>query len=83
MLEHAKSHVETMHFIDAEVSGHAHEKLTSNCRGCVGVAFLCLLCTWLPTLTILEWTDRKYFAKTKMGYISLPLILNAIMGITS
>jgi len=36
----------------------------------------------LPSLTTLEQIDQK-FAKTKMGYISLPLIFNDIIDITS
>jgi len=56
--------------------------LTWTCRVCVGMAFFCLLCTCLPSLTSLEWADQQHFAKTKMGYISLPSILNAIIGIT-
>jgi len=54
--------------------------LTWNCRVCVGVAFLCLLCAFLSSLTTLEWVDQQHFAKTKMGYISLPSKLNAIIG---
>jgi len=42
--------------------------------------FFCLLCVWLPSLTTLEWIDQQHFAKIKMGYISLPLLLNAIIG---
>jgi len=37
----------------------------------------------LPNLTTLEWIDQQLFAKTKMGYISLPSDLNVIIGITS
>jgi len=47
------------------------------------MSFLCLLCAWLPNLNTLEWIDQQHFAKTKMGYISLPSNLNAIIGITS
>jgi len=56
--------------------------LTWNCRVCVEMVFLCLLCSFLPSLTTLEWIDQK-FEKTKMGYISLPSNLNGIIGITS
>ena len=49
----------------------------------MGVAFLCLLRAFLPSLTTLEWIDQQHFAKTKMGYISLPSNLNATIGITS
>ena len=56
-----------------------HINLTWNCTVCVGVAFLCLLCACLPSLTT-EWTEQQYFAKTKMGYISSPSILNAKTG---
>ena len=41
--------------------------LTWKCRVCVWVAFLCLLCAFLPSLTTLEWIDQQHFAKTKMG----------------
>ena len=60
-----------------------HINLTGNRRGCVGVSLLYLLCACLPSLTTLEWTDQQHFAKTKLGYTSLPSILNAIIGITS
>ena len=60
-----------------------HINLTGNFRVCVGVAFLCLLCAFLPSHTTLECTVKQHFAKTKMGYISLPSILNAIIGIAS
>jgi len=40
-------------------------------------------CACLPNFTTLEWIDQQLFAKTKMGYISLPSDLNAIIGITS
>ena len=47
MLDHTKPYVEKMHwYIDAELAGHIHKlgvKLQS-----VGVAFLCLLCAFLP-----------------------------------
>ena len=40
----------------------------------MGVTFLLLLCAFLPSLI-----DQEDFAKTKMGYISLPSDLNAII----
>jgi len=46
MLDHTKLYVEKMHYIDAELAGHVHKldvKLQS-----VWVAFLCLLCVFLP-----------------------------------
>jgi len=46
--------------------------VTWNCRICVGVAFLCLLCAFLPILSTLELIDQQHFAKTKMVYMSLP-----------
>ena len=49
----------------------------------MGVAFLFLLCAFLPSLTTVEWIDIQHFAKTKIEYISLPSNLNAIIGITS
>ena len=64
-------------------SSRACTKLTWNCSVCVRVAFLRLLCACLPNLTTLEWIDQQHFAKSKMGYISLPSNLNAIIGITS
>jgi len=52
-----------------------------NRRICVGVAYLCLQCAFLPSLTtLMEWTDQQHFAKTKMGYISLTSLLNAIFA---
>jgi len=57
--------------------------LTCNCRVCVRVVFLRLLCACLPSLTALESTDQQHFAKTKIRYISLPPNLNAMIGITS
>jgi len=47
------------------------------------VAFLCLLRACLPNLTTLGSIDQQRFAKTKMGYISLPSGLNAIIGMKS
>jgi len=84
MMEHTKPYVEKIHYIDAELAGHVgYINLMWNGRVCVGVAFLCLLCACLPNLTTLEWIDQQHFAKTKMGYISLPSDLNAIIGIKS
>jgi len=57
--------------------------LTCNCRVCVGVVFLCLLCACLPSLTTLESIDQQHFAKTKIRQISLPPNLNDMIGITS
>ena len=48
--------------------------LTWKCRVCVCVAFLCLLCALLPSLTNLEWIDQQHFAKTKMGTFLYPQI---------
>ena len=31
-----------------------------NCKVCVGVAFLCLLCAFLPNLKTLEWIDQQH-----------------------
>jgi len=56
--------------------------VTWNCRVCVGVAFLCLQCAFLPSFTTLERADQLHFAKTKM-YISLLSNYNAIIAITS
>ena len=53
VLDHAELYVEKLHSIDAELAGHAHT-LTLNCRGCVGVAFLCMLFACLPSLTTKE-----------------------------
>ena len=47
------------------------------------MAFLCLLCACLPSFATYEWSDQQHFTKTKMGYISLPSVLNARVGITS
>ena len=53
-----------------------------NCRVCVEMFFLRLLCAFLPSLTTLEWIDQQ-FAKTKMEDISSPSNLNGIIGLTS
>jgi len=55
---------------------------TWNGRVYVGVTFLCLLCAFLPNHFGVNWPS-KHLSKTKMGYISLPSHLNAIIGITS
>ena len=60
-----------------------HIILTWNCGISVEVAFLCLLCVCLPSLSTKEWTNQQDNAKTKMGYISLPSILNDIVGTTN
>jgi len=85
MLDHSKPYVEKIHYIDLELAGHVgYINVKWNGKVCVGVAFFCLLCACLPSPTTLEWIDQQYFAKTKMGYISLPSDLNAILiGITS
>jgi len=70
-----------IYIIDAELAGHAHNldvKLQSLC----GSGFS-LWCACLPNLTTLEWIDQQHFAKTKMGYTSLPSHWNAIIGIES
>ena len=54
--------------------------LTWNCRVCVGVVFLCLLCARLASLTTLESIDQQHFAKTNIRYISLSLNFIAIIG---
>jgi len=73
MLDNTKSYVEKMHCIDAELAGHVH-KLDVKPQSFCGLAFLCLLCAFLPSLTTLEWIDLQHFAKTKMGYIFYPQI---------
>jgi len=66
------NHILKNHDVDAELAGHVG--LTWSGSVCVGVPFLCLMCAcWLTNNT----------AKTKMGYISLPSHLNAIIGIKS
>jgi len=47
------------------------------------VAFLSLLCTFLPSFTILEFNSPTTLYENKDGYISLPSNLSAIIGITS
>jgi len=49
----------------------------------VGVAFLFSVRMLAKLCKPLERSDQQHFAKTKMGYISLPSILNAIIGIRS
>ena len=49
-----------MHYIDAELGGHCIN-LTWNCRVCVRVVFLFLLCACLPRLNTLEWIDEQHF----------------------
>jgi len=51
--------------IDAELAGNA-DKLDMKLQSLCGSGFICLLCTFLPSLTTLEGIDQK-FAKTKMG----------------
>jgi len=53
MLDNTKSYVEKMHCIDAELAGHVH-KLDVKPQSFCGLAFLCLLCAFLPSLTTLE-----------------------------
>jgi len=74
MLDHTKPYVEKIHYVDAKLAGHVH-KLDVKLHRLCGGAFLCLMCACLPSRTI----DQQHFAKTKMGYISLPSNLNAIM----
>ena len=83
MLEHRKPYVEKIHSIDAELAGHVlHINLTWNCRCCVGVAFFVSCAHSCQALQLRsELTNNT--AKTKMGYISLPSVLNARVGITS
>ena len=55
MLEHTKPYIEKIHNINAELAGHVCElevKLQILCESTV--AFLCLLCAFLPSLITLE-----------------------------
>jgi len=49
-------------------------KLDVKLQSYVGVAFLCLLCAFLPSLTTLEWIDQQYFAKQRWGTSLYPQI---------
>jgi len=54
MLEQTKPYVEKVQSVDAEIAGHAYKRdVKLQGRGCVGVAFFCLLCLCLPSLTTL------------------------------
>jgi len=72
MFDHARSYIEKIHYIDAELAGHVH-KLDVKLQNFVGVALLCLLWAFLPSLITLEQIDQQHFAKTEIGYIPLPL----------
>jgi len=71
MLDHTKSQVEKIHYIDADRAG---QKLDVKRQSFVGVVFLCLLCACLPNFTTLGWIDQQRFAKTKMGCFLCPQI---------
>ena len=72
MLDHTKPYTEKMHYIDAELAGYAHKLDMKLLRLC-GSSFS------LFAVRI----GQHHFAKTKMGYISLPWNLNAMIGMTS
>jgi len=63
MLDHTKTYVQKYTIKILNCQGI---NLTWKCRVCVWVAFLCLLCAFLPSLTTMEWIDQQHFAKTKM-----------------
>ena len=63
-----------------ELARHAH-KLDMNLQSLCGNSFSPFAVRMLAKP--LGWTDQQHFAKKKMGYISLPSILKAIMFITS
>jgi len=69
MLDHTKPYIEKIYYIDVilAVAGHVH-KLNVKQQGLCGSSFS------LFAVRI----DQQHFAKTKMGYISLPSNLNAI-----
>jgi len=72
MLDHTKLYIKKIHYIYAELAGHVHKldvKLQGLCRS--GFSLFAVR------------IDQQHFAKTKMGYISLPSNLNVIIGITS
>ena len=75
------NHMLKIYITDAELAGHAH-KLDVKLQSLCGSGFS-LWCACLPNLTTLEWIDQQHFAKTKMGYTSLPSHWNAIIGIES
>jgi len=80
MLDHTKPYIEKIHYINAELEGHVH-KLDVKPQSLCGSGFSLLLCAFLPNLIQL-WSELpNNTAKTKMGYISLPSILNAIIGV--
>jgi len=72
MLDHTKPYIEKTHYIDAELAVHVH-KLDVNLQSVWRSVF------YLFAVRI----DQQHFVKTKMGYISLPSNLNAIVGIRS
>ena len=74
MLDHTQPYVKWFKFIAAELASHAHT--LGNCRGCVGVAFLYLLCACLSSLTTFEWSDQPLFAKKGWGTICYPQLYN-------
>jgi len=75
MLDHTKSYVEKIHYIDAELAGmyiNFDVKLQSFCGS--GFSLFALRILAKP-FTTLEWIDQQHFAKTKMVYIFYPKIL--------
>ena len=72
MLDHTKPYIEKMHYVDAELAGYAHELDMKLLRLC-GSGFS------LFAVRI----GQHHFAKRKVGYISLPWNLDAIIGMKS
>jgi len=79
MLDHTKSYLEKIHYIDTELVGHLH-KLVVLPQSLCESGFSLFAVRTLPSLTTLESIDQQHFAKTKIRYISLPPNLNAIIG---
>jgi len=82
MLDHTKSYIEKIHSIDAELAGHARKldvKLQSLCGS--GFSLFAVHTLAKPYRLGVNWPTTH--CEIKEGYISLPLILNAIIGITS
>ena len=75
MLDHTKPYVE-------ELAGYAYKLDVKLQRLCGSEFSVCCARAYQAVYTTSEWTDQQHLVKTKMGYIFLPSILNAIIGIS-
>jgi len=71
MLDHTKWYAGKVGSVDAELAGHV-DKLDVKLQSLCASGFSLFAVRMLVKPYHLEWIYQQHFAKTKMGYISLP-----------